>query len=279
MNTLWLYFIINYLNIKDLNIYLNNNMEKILSNEVFLKDYNEYKKNIDVDKLRNFFDDIETNRNYFRLNLKKSKRFVNKNNDTLTIKNINSNINKCTENNIENIIKLIMEDINKNEHLLNLVIESVLEKCILHNNYIYIYINIIKKIKEEKDITRVLNNTLEKYYKFIFEEEVEKSDNIYDNLCNENKRNDNKIGYLMLMTYLDKYNIISNKIHDLLNNIIKDIFDKDNDDIYKILNCIYNIGLISKEYINFCLEDIKKLKDRKYNSKVRCKVMDIEDIC
>ena len=72
-------------------------MEKILSNEVFLKDYDEYKKNIDVDKLRNFFNDIETNRNYFRLNLKKSKKFINKNNDTLTIKNINSNINKCTE--------------------------------------------------------------------------------------------------------------------------------------------------------------------------------------
>jgi len=153
-------------------------------------------------KISNFFDDIETNRNYFRLNLKKSKKFINKNNDTLTIKNINSNINKCTEDNMDNIIRLIIEDINKNEHLLNLVIESVLEKCILHNNYIYIYINIIKKIKEERDITRVLNNTLEKYYKFIFEEDVEKSDNIYDNLCNENKRNDNKIGYLMLMSYL-----------------------------------------------------------------------------
>ena len=48
-------------------------MEKILSNEVFIKDYYEYKKNIDVDKLRNFFDDIETNRNYFRLNLKNLK--------------------------------------------------------------------------------------------------------------------------------------------------------------------------------------------------------------
>ena len=63
-------------------------MEKMLSTEEFLRDYNEYKKNIDVDKLRNFFDDIETNRNYFRLNLKKSKKFVNKNNDTLTIKNL-----------------------------------------------------------------------------------------------------------------------------------------------------------------------------------------------
>ena len=159
------------------------------------------------------------------------------------------------------------------------MIENILEKCIIHNTYIYIYIRIINEINKHNNITRNLNVILSKYYKFIFEDKVESSDNIYDNLCNENKKNDNKIGYLMLMTYLDKYNIISDKIHDILNNIIKDIFNKDNDDIYKILNCIYNIGLISKEYIKFYLEDIKKLKDKKYNSKVRCKVMDIEDIC
>jgi len=253
-------------------------MEKMLSTEEFLSDYNEYKKNIDVDKLRNFFDDIETNRNYFRLNLKKSKKFVNKNNDTLTIKNINSNINKCTEDNLENIIKLITDDINKNEHLLNLVIESILEKCILHNNYIYIYINIIKKLNDDKDIIRVLNNTLDKYYKFIFEENIEKSDNIYDNLCNENKRNDNKIGYLMLMTYLDKHEIIKDKINDLLKNIMNEILEKDDDEIYKLLNCIYNICLIEKEYLVEYLYILKKLKDKKYNSKVRCRVMDIEDL-
>ena len=250
----------------------------MLSTEEFLSDYNEYKKNIDVDKLRNFFDDIETNRNYFRLNLKKSKKFVNKNNDTLTIKNINSNINKCTEDNLENIIKLIIDDINKNEHLLNLVIESILEKCILHNNYIHIYINIIKKLNDDKDIIRVLNNTLDKYYKFIFEENIEKSDNIYDNLCNENKRNDNKIGYLMLMTYLDKHEIIKDKINDLLKNIMNEILEKDDDEIYKLLNCIYNICLISKEYLVEYLYILKKLKDKKYNSKVRCRVMDIEDL-
>ena len=250
----------------------------MLSTEEFLSDYNEYKKNIDVDKLRNFFDDIETNRNYFRLNLKKSKKFVNKNNDTLTIKNINSNINKCTEDNLENIIRLIIDDINKNEHLLNLVIENILEKCILHNNYIYIYINIIKKLNDDKDIIRVLNNTLDKYYKFIFEENIEKSDNIYDNLCNENKRNDNKIGYLMLMTYLDKHEIIKDKINDLLKNIMNEILEKDDDEIYKLLNCIYNICLIEKEYLVEYLYILKKLKDKKYNSKVRCRVMDIEDL-
>ena len=72
-------------------------------------DYSKYKENIDIDKLRNFFDDIETNKNYFRLNIKKSKRFLNKNNDTLTIKNIISNVNKCTESNIDEILKLIIQ--------------------------------------------------------------------------------------------------------------------------------------------------------------------------
>ena len=250
----------------------------MLTTEEFLKDYEEYKKNIDIDKLRNFFDDIEVNRNYFRLNLKKSKKFVNKNNDTLTIKNINSNINKCTEDNIEKINELILDDINKNEHLLNLVIESILEKCIIKSNYIYLYINIINNIYNNRDIKRILNNILDKYYKFIFDSDYEISDNIYDNLCNENKRNDNKIGYLMLITYLDKYGIVKDKINKLLKNIMDDIFEKENDEIYKLLNCLFNICLISKDYLENYLEDIKKLKDKKYNSKIRFKVMDLEDL-
>ena len=51
------------------------NINKILKSEDFLILYEKYKKNINVDKLSNFFDDIETNKNYFRLNIKKSKRF------------------------------------------------------------------------------------------------------------------------------------------------------------------------------------------------------------
>ena len=38
----------------------------ILSSESFLEKYSLYEKEVDIDKLRNFFDDIETNKNYFR---------------------------------------------------------------------------------------------------------------------------------------------------------------------------------------------------------------------
>ena len=253
-------------------------VNELISSDKFIEDYNVYKKNIDVDKLRNFFDDIETNRNYFRLNIKKSKRFQNKNNDTLTIKNITSNINKCTESNVNEIIELIVTDINKNKHLINLVVESILEKCILHHTYINIYIKILEEINKHENIMRILNNTLNKYYKFIFEETILTTENVYDNLCNENKRNDNKIGYLMLMTYLDKNGIVKNKVDNLFKNIFENILEKENDEIFKLLNCIYNICLISTDYMKNYLEIIKLLKNKQYNSKVRCKVMDIEDI-
>ena len=57
------------------------------------------------------------------------------------------------------------------------------------------------------------------------------------------------IGYLMLITYLDKEKIICDRIDNLITNIMNDILEKDNDEIYKLLNCIFNIGAISTDYI------------------------------
>ena len=59
---------------------------------------------------------------------------------------------------------------------------------------------------------------------------------------------------------------------------MNDILEKENDEIYKLLNCLFNIGIISTDYINDHMAVVKRLKDKKYNSKVRCKVMDIEDL-
>ena len=48
----------------------------ILSSKPFLEKYLSYEKEVNIDKLRNFFDDIETNKNYFRLNVKKSRKTI-----------------------------------------------------------------------------------------------------------------------------------------------------------------------------------------------------------
>tara|TARA_B100000035_G_scaffold226277_1_gene194710 strand:- start:608 stop:1402 length:795 start_codon:yes stop_codon:yes gene_type:complete len=250
----------------------------ILSSKSFLEKYSLYEKEVNINKLRNFFDDIETNKNYFRLNVKKSRKYINRNNDTDIIKTINANINKCTDMNCDEITKLIINDINQNEHLLNFVIESILEKCIIQTTFVHNYVKILNEINNNKNILRIMNNTLNKYYSFIFENSDIKSNNVYDNLCNENKRTDNMIGYLMLITYLDKEKIICNRIDKLITNIMNDILEKENDEIYKLLNCLFNIGLISTEYIIKYKNDLIKFKDKKYNSKLRCKVMDIEDL-
>ena len=158
------------------------------------------------------------------------------------------------------------------EYIINNIDNSVqMTTCSQEN------VNITEIIKIKKDIINILNNTLNKYHKFIFEENSEKSDNKYENLCNENKKTDNMIGYLMLITYLDKNDIIKERINELLENIMNNILEKESDEIFKLLNCIQNICKISKEYIINYIEIIKQLKDKKYNSKVRCKVMDIED--
>jgi len=253
-------------------------LNDLLSSDRFMKDYESYEQDMNVDKLKNFFDDIETNKNYFRLNVKKSRKYINRNNDTDVIKNINANINKCTDNNYDEIISLIINDINKNEHLLSYVIENLLEKSIIHTVYVHIYVKILIEINNHKNVMRIVNNTLSKYYAFIFDHSDVKTDNMYDNLCNENKRTDNMIGYLMLMTYLDKDKFICDKINGLIENMVQNILDKENDEIFKLLNCIYNIGNISTDYINNHMAVLKRLKDKKYNSKVRCKIMDIEDL-
>lgn len=250
----------------------------ILSSNKFINKYSSYEKEVDIDKLRNFFDDIETNKNYFRLNVKKSRKYINRNSDTITIKNINSNINKCTDMNCDEITKLIINELNSNDHLISFVIESILEKCIIHTTFIHNYVKILNEINNNKNILRIVNNTLNKYYSFIFENTNVKSDNVYDNLCNDNKKTDNMIGYLMLITYLDKEKIICDRIDKLITNIMNDILEKENDEIYKLLNCLFNIGAISTDYINNHMVVIKRLKDKKYNSKVRFKVMDIEDL-
>ena len=108
----------------------------------------------------------------------------------------------------------------------------------------------INEINKNINVIRILNNTLNKYYDIIFNHNYVKSDNKYDDLCNENKQTDNMIGYLMLITYLDKDDIIKERIDGLLQNIFDNILEKENDEIFKLLNCLLNIGSISTKYLN-----------------------------
>ena len=84
-----------------------------------------------------FLDSIETNKKYYRIGVQKNKKFRKKQNaDTEDIKNINSLVNKLTENNFSTIKGEILKHIKK-EHLIPYIIENILEKSILHHRYIH----------------------------------------------------------------------------------------------------------------------------------------------
>ena len=132
------------------NIYSEEKINKLFNDEKFLLEYNEYSKdNNNLLELKKFINSIELNKKYFRLEMNKKqgykKKYKNQNigEDTLSIKEINSLLNKLTDKNILSIRgKIKSKLINKN-YLTEMIIESILEKCIIHNSYISLYLELI----------------------------------------------------------------------------------------------------------------------------------------
>ena len=92
------------------NIYSVEVIHKLFNDEKFLLEYNEYSKdNYNLNNLKKFINSIELNKKYFRLemNIKHGykKKYKNQNigEDTLSIKEINSLLNKLTDKNILSI--------------------------------------------------------------------------------------------------------------------------------------------------------------------------------
>ena len=88
-----------------------------------------------------FLNSIETNKKYYKMGISRNKKFKRKENtDTLTIKEINSLLNKLTyqnkNENIEKINTLIKPQFFK------YIIENVIDKSLLHHIYIELYVEL-----------------------------------------------------------------------------------------------------------------------------------------
>ena len=101
-------------------------IKEILESDDFLSEYSNYIKLNKRDDVITFLDNIETNKKYYRMNINKNKRYKKEvAEDTSTIKEINSLVNKITDMNYEKIKPLIIEKI-KSEHLIPYLIENIL---------------------------------------------------------------------------------------------------------------------------------------------------------
>ena len=266
--------------------YNSEELSVIFSSDDFNEKYNEY---ILTDKHTNFnkfINTIELNTKYFRLTtnnkIGKNKRFRNKNisNDTLTIKEINSLLNKLTDKNIDKIKDKIRGLIQNKDYLKELIINNTLEKCLVHSNYIKFYIEILTDIyKHLPNFKNLIKNTTDKLYIKIKENTIDQKQSEYLQFCDKNKNVDILINYFLLLTELEKEKIIN----DTIKFSIQELFEylqniDDTDEKYKCSQCLYNIfkSYYGDSILPQCyIDTINPIISKEKCMKIKFKFMDI----
>lgn len=227
----------------------------------------------EIHKLTDFLDSIETNKKYYRIGVQKNKKYRKvQNEDTEDIKNINGLVNKLTETNFENIKSSIVKLINK-EHLIPYIIETIIEKSILHHRYVHLYVSILKEINNKNKIQFIVKRC-DKHYDDFFNKFNVEGDS-YEDFCKRNKNIDNIIGFSMLITHLEKEGIISNYVEKVLDPFMEKIDTVGEEELFKMLTSFYNISQLYYEEIPSKYKGkLLQLKD-KNTAKIKFKIMDI----
>lgn len=257
-------------------------IKNILNGVEFKKLYDNYvKNNSDILSKYNFLENLDINKNYYKLK-------IFNNIDELKIKNINGYLNRLTSQNLKEICILIDKDIKHDEKLLDPTINLLFDKCILQKTYILNYISIFKFLIKTHNSRSIIYKYINIYSKIFTNQEITPNKNVknyttnYLELCEKNKKVDNYIGYCETIYQLELNNIINNKSDTMIYNILSEIIklpesDK-SDEIYKYICCLYNIYKTNKN----CPLDIKnKLKEIKLNlksKKIIFKIMDILEL-
>jgi len=265
-------------------IYSEEKIKEIFSSEKFKEEYTKYEEKKECNDFINFINNIELNTKYFRLTtnnrIGRNKRFKNKNcsSDTICLKEINSLLNKLTDRNTDSITESIKNKLVGKDYLEDLIIKNILEKCIVHQNYVSYYIQILTTIYDisESSITKITDSIYDNFNS----KDIDQSQSDYLQFCDKNKKLDLCIGYSVLITELEKNNIINNRIDPAIRELISLLDDTESDDKYKCSQCLYNIFKslygkknLSKEYS----ELINNLIEKEKSMKIKFKYMDIID--
>ena len=244
----------------------------------FKEEFEDYKSSNDknISQLINFLDSIETNKKYYRIGVQKNKKYRKvQNEDTQDIKNINGLVNKLTETNFETIKDSIVKLINK-EHLIPYIIETIIEKSILHHRYVHLYVSILKEINNRNNRTKIvfIKARCDKHYDDFFNK-FNIEGGTYDDLCKRNKNIDNIIGLSILITHLEKEGIIENYVEKVLDPFMEKIDDVGDEELFKMLTSFYNISQIYYDEIPSKYKGkLDKLKEGN-TAKIKFKIMDI----
>lgn len=254
--------------------------DKIIATKEFLENYNKY-INLDKNlKMKLFLESIKKNKSYYKLNIDPLNKISDKKINIDLIKNFKNNINKLTENNKDIIFKEILLLLEK-EDFSSIMIDILIDSIIINNKYIDIYIELIKCILNENID---LNEKIDKFHDLLYKDiNVYNNKNFYNLLCEKNKCTDNSIGYSILVVKLEIFGLIENKINKLLLELIKQLNLDNDDDLYKYIQCIYNILKIKnikdeKDIVDKLNEKLDFINKNIKNKKIKFKIMDINEI-
>ena len=262
--------------------YSEETINNLFSDETFLNDCENYRNsNKELTNCINFVNNIELNKKYFRLEMNKRRGYKKRNRyketDTTCIKEVNSLLNKLTDKNILSIRTKIKDKLGDKYYLKNLIIDSILEKCIIHTPYISLYLDLIHYLYD-KNNDEIIKNSVDKLYHGIQNIEY-KEESDYLRMCERNKKLDKLIGHSLLITELEKKKIVTDKIHPTLENLIENLktFDED-EEKYKCVQCLYNI--FKSYYGDYLLPEgynikLKELINSEKSMKIKFKMMDI----
>ena len=204
--------------------YSEDTLNDLFNNEIFLKECDSYQKeNNEMKNMILFINNIELNKKYFRLEM--NKRRYKKNNyketDTTCIKEVNSLLNKLTDKNILSIRTKIKDKLGNKYYLKTMIIDSILEKCIIHTPYISLYLDLINYLYDKKN-NELIETSTDKLYQTILNIKY-KEDSDYLRMCERNKKLDKLIGNSLLINELENKKIVTGKIHPALENLIENL--------------------------------------------------------
>ena len=211
------------------------------------------------------------------MNINKNKRYKKETTeDTSSIKEINSMINKITDTNYEVLKKDIILRI-KIDHIIPYIIQKLVESSMIHHIYIPYYVGILEEINSPKK-QQILLKLCNRYHtEFFYENKVSNNNSSYEKLCSKNKNIDNVIGFSLFISYLEKEDIIDNFIEKVLDSYMNNLSSKEDIELYKML--VSPSKVLHKSIIRLFLKRyctiLNKIKEGTKSSKIRFKIMDI----
>jgi hypothetical protein len=253
-----------------------------LSTESFQNQYSKYKddKKDFAITIRKFLNNIETNQNYYKMNVSfKNVKYKKKiSDDTHVLKTINSKLNVCSENNVHEIQSDIRKLLVKKKHLIPQIIENIIEKCILQTMYLDLFIMILRDFNDMDYVNDLIDGIVDTLFGDC-NQTTPSDKSLYMQLCNKNKLSDNRIGFCECITMFEINGIVKDRVSSIMSRIIDIMNDEtDEEKMYPLIVCLYSVAKRNQSYVHPHITYLKELSLSVKYKKLMFKIKDILEL-